>query len=194
MAECARQLVLEPYLVLLKDVRSSSHYVQSLKIFFSFFSALINQLRLCFVLGLSSCVCLTRLRLLTHVYCTFDMIQLKRFFFKVLSLTRLLYFADVRFFTRHCLRLLQKHRMKQTNGIVIRDSLRNDMCKRQATLEELKEERQQQRMDISRLEGLIRQSEERMIGLRKRYEVEVKHRNDRLDAFPSTICFCFFII
>jgi len=27
MAECARQLVLEPYLVLLNDVRSSSHYV-----------------------------------------------------------------------------------------------------------------------------------------------------------------------
>jgi len=29
MAECARQLVLEPYLVLLNDVHSSSHYVRS---------------------------------------------------------------------------------------------------------------------------------------------------------------------
>jgi len=38
MAECTIQLVLEPYLVLLKDVRSSSHYVCSLKIFFNSFA------------------------------------------------------------------------------------------------------------------------------------------------------------
>jgi len=37
MAECARQLVLELYLVLLIDVRLSSHYVRSLKIFFNSF-------------------------------------------------------------------------------------------------------------------------------------------------------------
>jgi len=80
MAECARQLVLEPYIVLLNDVRSSSHYVRSLKIFNSF-SALINQLPSCFVLCLSSCVCLTRLTVLTFVYCAFDMIQLMRFIF-----------------------------------------------------------------------------------------------------------------
>jgi len=75
MADCARQLVLEPYLVLLNDVRSSYHYVQSLKIINSF-STLINQLPSCFVFCLSSCVSLTRL---TFVYCEFDMIQLKRF-------------------------------------------------------------------------------------------------------------------
>jgi len=80
MAECARQLVLEPYLVLLNDVRTSSHYVWSLQIFFNSFSALVNQLPSCFVLCLSSCVCLTRLTLLTFVYCGFDMILLKRFF------------------------------------------------------------------------------------------------------------------
>jgi len=79
MAECARQLVLEPYWALLNDVRSSSHYVRSLKIFFNSFSALINQLPSCFVLCLSSCVCLTHLTLLTFVYCAFDMIQLKRY-------------------------------------------------------------------------------------------------------------------
>jgi len=48
MAECARQLVLEPYLVLLKNVRSSSNYVRSLKIFFNSFSALINLLPSCY--------------------------------------------------------------------------------------------------------------------------------------------------
>jgi len=52
MAECARQLVLEPYLALLNDVRSSSHYVRSLKIFLNLFLALINQLPSCFVLCL----------------------------------------------------------------------------------------------------------------------------------------------
>jgi len=57
MAECARQLVLEPYLVLLNDVRLSSHYVWSFKIFFNSFSVLINQLPSCFVLCLSLCVC-----------------------------------------------------------------------------------------------------------------------------------------
>jgi len=79
MAECARQLVLEPYLVLLNDVRSSSQYVRSMKIFFNSFSALINQLPSCFVLYFSSRVCSTRLALLTFVYCAFDMIQLKRY-------------------------------------------------------------------------------------------------------------------
>jgi len=48
MAECDRQLVLEPFLVLLNNVRSSSHCVRSLKIFFNSFSALINQLPSCF--------------------------------------------------------------------------------------------------------------------------------------------------
>jgi len=84
MAECARQLVLEPYLVLLNDGRSSSHYVRSLKIFLNSFSALINRLPSCFVLCLSSCVCLTRLILLTFGYCAFDMIQLKRYLYILL--------------------------------------------------------------------------------------------------------------
>jgi len=60
-------------------VRSSSHYVRRLEIFCNSFSALINQLPSCFVLCLSSCVCLIRLTLLTFVYCAFDMIQLKRY-------------------------------------------------------------------------------------------------------------------
>jgi len=49
MAECARQLVLEPYLALLNDVRSSSHYVWSLKISFNSF----------FVAYLISCHCVS---------------------------------------------------------------------------------------------------------------------------------------
>jgi len=42
MAECARQPILElyAYLVVLNDLRSSSHYVRSLKIFFNSFFVL----------------------------------------------------------------------------------------------------------------------------------------------------------
>jgi len=99
MAECARQLVLEPYLLLLNDVRSSANYVRSLKIFFNSFLALINQLQSCFVLCLSSSVCLTRFTLLTFVYCAFDMIQLKRY---ILFIIILLHF-NFQFFRLVCL-------------------------------------------------------------------------------------------
>jgi len=81
MAECARQLVSEPYLVLLNDVRSSSHYVRSLKIFFNSFSAHINQLPSCFVLYLSSCVCIVRIDIIDTLYCAFEMFQLKRYIY-----------------------------------------------------------------------------------------------------------------
>jgi len=50
MAECARQLVLEPYLVLLNDVRSSSHYVRSLKIFFGAYKSAAIVFRVVFII------------------------------------------------------------------------------------------------------------------------------------------------
>jgi len=53
MAERARQSVLEEYIVLLNDVRSSSHYVWSLKS--SKKSALINQVPSCFVFRVLHC-------------------------------------------------------------------------------------------------------------------------------------------
>jgi len=95
MAECSRQLVLEPYLVLPSDVRSSCHYFWSLKIFFNSFSAPINHLPSCFVLCLSSCVCLKRLTLLTSVYCAFDMIQLKRYIIIIIINTYLKNYLDI---------------------------------------------------------------------------------------------------
>ncbi|XP_074646441.1 coiled-coil domain-containing protein 146-like [Tubulanus polymorphus] len=76
-------------------------------------------------------------------------------------------------------RQLQKHRLKHVNSIVIRDSLRNEMAKQQRVEEDMKEKREQLRMDISKLNAMINQAEEQMVQLRKRYESAVQHRNDR---------------
>lgn len=69
--------------------------------------------------------------------------------------------------------------MKYTSGITVRDSLRSEVSKQRQTDSELREKREQQRMEISKLEILIKQAEQQMVNLRKRYESEVKKRNDR---------------
>ena len=61
----------------------------------------------------------------------------------------------------------------------MRDSLRNECAKQRRIEEEMREKREQQRMDISKLNMLINQAEEQMVRLRKRYENAVQHRNDR---------------
>lgn len=76
-------------------------------------------------------------------------------------------------------RLLQKQRLKHMNSIVIRDSLRNEMAKQQRLEEEMREKREQQKMDMAKLNLMINQGEEQMVKLRKRYEKNVQHRNDR---------------
>lgn len=67
------------------------------------------------------------------------------------------------------------------NAIVMRDSLRNEVAKQRQLEEELKEKKDQQRTDMAKLNLMINQGEEQMIKLRKRYERNVQHRNDRLD-------------
>lgn len=76
-------------------------------------------------------------------------------------------------------RLLQKQRLKHVSAIVVRDSLRNEVAKQQRIEDEMREKREQQRMDIAKLNLLIHQAEEQMVQLRKRYETAVQHRNDR---------------
>ena len=89
---------------------------------------------------------------------------------------------------------LQKHRLKKMNAIVMRDSLRNEMAKQQRLEEEMREKREQQKMDMQKLNLMINQGEEQMVKLRKRYEKNVQHRNDRLVL--SLWCFgtCLFYI
>ena len=61
---------------------------------------------------------------------------------KLLTAYKLMYGA--KFYIFMCLyRLLQKARLKRNNGVVIRDSLRNEMSKRTKTEEESREKREQ---------------------------------------------------
>ncbi|XP_033110097.1 coiled-coil domain-containing protein 146-like [Anneissia japonica] len=76
-------------------------------------------------------------------------------------------------------RQFQKAKLKHVNAVVIRDQLRNDLAKHQRIEEEMREKREQQRMDIAKLNLMINQAEEQMVKLRKRYENAVQHRNDR---------------
>ena len=77
------------------------------------------------------------------------------------------------------LRHLQKQKLRHNNAIVIRDSLRNDVAKAVWHEEEMKERREQQKMDIGKLNLLINQAEAAMQKLRKQYDTSVQHRNDR---------------
>ncbi|KAL4226619.1 hypothetical protein ACF0H5_014602 [Mactra antiquata] len=76
-------------------------------------------------------------------------------------------------------RQLQKQRLKHMNSIVMRDSLRNEVAKQQRIEEEMHEKREQQKMDISKLNTMINQAEEQMTKLRNRYEKAITHRNER---------------
>ena len=85
----------------------------------------------------------------------------------------------ISFINQH--RDLQKYRLKRMNAIVMRDSMRNELAKQQRLEEEMREKREQQKMDMSKLNLMINQGEEQMVKLRKRYEKNVQHRNDRFE-------------
>ncbi|ESO92075.1 hypothetical protein LOTGIDRAFT_121573 [Lottia gigantea] len=64
-------------------------------------------------------------------------------------------------------------------SIVERDSQRNEHAKQQHIHEAMRETKDQQKMDIMKLNLMINQAEEQMVKLRKRYEVAVQNRNER---------------
>jgi len=74
---------------------------------------------------------------------------------------------------------LQRAKMRMRNTLVARDALRNEQCKAVQHERDLIEEREQFKMEISRLNMLNNQAEESMVQLRKKYEEGVQHRNDR---------------
>ncbi|XP_063783054.1 coiled-coil domain-containing protein 146 isoform X2 [Pseudophryne corroboree] len=76
-------------------------------------------------------------------------------------------------------RQLQKAMLKQSNNHMIRDSLRKDVSRVSLYLQEMKEKREQKKMEIGRLTNMINQAEEEMVLLRTKYESAVKHRNER---------------
>lgn len=73
------------------------------------------------------------------------------------------------------------------NSIVMRDSLRNEVAKQQRIEEEMHEKREQQKMDISKLNTMINQAEEQMTKLRNRYEKAITHRNERFVYTTSSL-------
>ncbi|CAJ0960959.1 unnamed protein product [Ranitomeya imitator] len=75
--------------------------------------------------------------------------------------------------------LLQKAMLKQSNNHMVRDSLQKDVSRVSLHLQEVKEKREQQKMEIGRLTNMINQTEEQMVGLRKKYESAVQNRNER---------------
>ncbi|KAG8439966.1 hypothetical protein GDO86_005944 [Hymenochirus boettgeri] len=76
-------------------------------------------------------------------------------------------------------RQLQKLKLKESNNHMVRDSLQKDLSKIRVHLEELKETREQQKMQTGRLTNMINQAEEDMVQLSKRYQAAVKTRNER---------------
>jgi len=76
-------------------------------------------------------------------------------------------------------RQFQKAKLKHSNAVVIRDSLRNEVSKNQISAEELREQMEQQRLAISKLNDMINKAEENMVELRRQYELSVQERNRR---------------
>ncbi|XP_066489767.1 coiled-coil domain-containing protein 146 isoform X2 [Tiliqua scincoides] len=75
-------------------------------------------------------------------------------------------------------RKLQKYQLKLANNMAIKDSIHNDVCKVLQTLQEMKEKREQQLMDVERLTNMLTRVEEEMVQLRKQYERAVQRRNE----------------
>ncbi|KAG6929891.1 coiled-coil domain containing 146 [Chelydra serpentina] len=75
-------------------------------------------------------------------------------------------------------RKLQKNLLKHSNNIAIKDSIQSDVCKIIATLQEMKEKREQQLLDVDRLTNMLTHIEEEMVQLRKKYERAVLRRNE----------------
>ncbi|XP_015270540.1 PREDICTED: coiled-coil domain-containing protein 146 [Gekko japonicus] len=75
-------------------------------------------------------------------------------------------------------RKLHKYQLKHTNNIAIKDSIQSDVCKIFATLQEMKEKREQQLMDVERLTNTLTRVEDEMVQLWKKYERAVQRRNE----------------
>ncbi|XP_061438083.1 coiled-coil domain-containing protein 146 [Rhineura floridana] len=75
-------------------------------------------------------------------------------------------------------RKLQKYQLKHANNIAIKDSIQCDVCKVHQMLQEMKEKREQQLMDVERLTNLLTRIEDEMVQLRKKYERAVQLRNE----------------
>lgn len=74
---------------------------------------------------------------------------------------------------------LAKQRLKHSNAVSLRDSIRNEVEKQKEKEKEMKDLKEQQELEISNYNSLITTSEQESIKLRNRYDACVKERNKR---------------
>ncbi|KFP63816.1 Coiled-coil domain-containing protein 146 [Cariama cristata] len=75
-------------------------------------------------------------------------------------------------------RKLQKQRLKNTNNVVIRDSLKRDYYKIVQIMHEMKEKEKQQYLDLERLTNMVTGMEEEIGQLHKKYERAIQQQNE----------------
>lgn len=76
-------------------------------------------------------------------------------------------------------RQLQRQKLKYTNAISVRDSIRNEKEKQREQLEKLRELYEQQKMNISNYNAIVTLNEQEAVRMRHRYEECVRVRNAR---------------
>ncbi|RDD46769.1 Coiled-coil domain-containing protein 146 [Trichoplax sp. H2] len=76
-------------------------------------------------------------------------------------------------------RQYQKSKLKHSNSIIIKDSLRSELSKQFKFQQDNREKVEQQRLNITKLNSIINSAELDMLRLRERYESAVKDRNER---------------
>jgi hypothetical protein len=76
-------------------------------------------------------------------------------------------------------RLTAKSKLKLTQCVMLRDSIKNELHTQQRLLDECRLKADRQVKNLKNLNGIINAAEEQMVQLRKRYEQCVQERNDR---------------
>nr|XP_038023359.1 coiled-coil domain-containing protein 146 [Anas platyrhynchos] len=75
-------------------------------------------------------------------------------------------------------RILQRQYLKNTSNVAIKDSLKTDYSKLEQVMDEMKEKKKQQLLDLDRLTNIISRIEEEIVQLRKKYERAIQQKNE----------------
>ncbi|XP_053924546.1 coiled-coil domain-containing protein 146, partial [Cuculus canorus] len=75
-------------------------------------------------------------------------------------------------------RKLQKQRLKNTNNVVIKDSLKSDYCKIVEIIHEMQSRKKQLCLDLERLTNTVTRIEEEIEELHKKYERAIQQKNE----------------
>ncbi|XP_055793236.1 coiled-coil domain-containing protein 146 [Salvelinus fontinalis] len=76
-------------------------------------------------------------------------------------------------------KLLQKSRLKHFHSHTVRDSLRSDISKVTQVLHEMRQKREEQKLNLGRLTHMINYHEQNLLQMRKSHDNAVQSRNDR---------------